>query len=313
MTIEYSHQPVLPAEVTQQIGCSNGSKVVDCTIGGAGHAEAILKIISPEGLLIGIDRDDAAINVARQRLKGFSRQIFLEKANYAQIDEVLARVGVGKVDAFLFDLGVSSAQLDIVDRGFTYREDTVLDMRMDPSAPLDAFTVVNGYPKESLARVIREYGEERWASRIAEFIINKREVGPIRTTGELVQTIKEAVPAGARKGDTHPARRTFQALRIEVNDELGSLREALARCPKWLEVGGRIVVIAYHSLEDRIVKQSFRALASGCVCPPGLPVCACGKEPQLKVVTARPITPTAAEVAANPRARSAKMRVAERV
>lgn len=313
MTIEYEHKPVLPAEAMQQLRCSNGSKVVDCTLGGAGHAEAILKIISPEGLLIGIDRDDAAIDVARRRLKGFSRQIILEKANYDAIDEVLGRVGVGKVDAFLFDLGVSSAQLDIADRGFTYREDTVLDMRMDPSAPLDAFTVVNDYPRERLAQIIRDYGEEKWASRIAEFIIGKREVGPIKTTAELVQTIKEAVPAGARKGNIHPARRTFQALRIEVNDELGSLRRALAQCPKWLEVGGRIVVIAYHSLEDRIVKQSFRALASGCVCPPGLPVCACGKEPQLKVVTARPITPGAAEVASNPRARSAKMRVAERV
>ena len=286
---------------------------MDCTLGGAGHAEAILNIISPEGLLIGIDRDDAAIEAATQRLKRFSRQIILTKANYADIDEVLGRTGVGKVDAFLFDLGVSSAQLDMADRGFTYREDTLLDMRMDPSAPLEAFTVVNEYSQERLAQVIREYGEEKWAKRIAEFIVEKRKVGPINTTAELVRTIKEAVPAGARKGNIHPARRTFQALRIEVNDELGSLRRALAQCPKWLEVGGRIVVIAYHSLEDRIIKQSFRALASGCVCPPGLPVCACGNSPQLRVITARPITPGAAEVASNPRARSAKMRVAERV
>ena len=311
--MEYRHTPVLPAEVTKHLSLHPGSIIVDCTLGGAGHAKRIADSIAPTGILVGIDQDDAALVAAADTLR-LGRQITLLKGNFAEIDRLLTEAGIAYADGFLFDLGVSSPQLDFVDRGFSYHDEAPLDMRMDPSGGgLTAADVVNTYQEAVLAQVIREYGEERWASRIAAFIVAARGRRPIRTTAELVGIIKDAVPASARRGGPHPARRTFQALRIEVNHEIDVLEEGLRAAVKWLVPGGRIVVISYHSLEDRVVKRVFTELASGCVCPPELPVCSCGKVPVLRIVTRRPVVPGPEEIASNPRARSAKMRVAEKV
>jgi 16S rRNA (cytosine1402-N4)-methyltransferase len=311
--MEYRHTPVLPAEVTKHLSLHPGSIIVDCTLGGAGHAKRIADSIAPTGILVGIDQDDAALVAAADTLR-LGRQITLLKGNFAEIDRLLTEAGIAYADGFLFDLGVSSPQLDFVDRGFSYHDEAPLDMRMDPSGGgLTAADVVNTYQEAVLAQVIREYGEERWASRIAAFIVAARGRRPIRTTAELVGIIKDAVPASARRGGPHPARRTFQALRIEVNHEISVLEEGLRAAVKWLVPGGRIVVISYHSLEDRVVKRVFTELASGCVCPPELPVCSCGKVPVLRIITRRPVVPGPEEIASNPRARSAKMRVAEKV
>ena len=311
--MEYRHTPVLPAEVTKHLSLHPGSIIVDCTLGGAGHAKRIADSIAPTGILVGIDQDDAALVAAADTLR-LGRQITLLKGNFAEIDRLLTEAGIAYADGFLFDLGVSSPQLDFVDRGFSYHDEAPLDMRMDPSGgSLTAADVVNTYQEAALAQVIREYGEERWASRIAAFIVAARGRRPIRTTAELVGIIKDAVPASARRGGPHPARRTFQALRIEVNHEIDALEKGLRAAVKWLVPGGRIVVISYHSLEDRVVKRVFTELASGCVCPPELPVCSCGKVPVLRIVTRRPVVPGPEEIASNPRARSAKMRVAEKM
>ncbi len=311
--MEYRHTPVLPAEVTQYLSPHEGSIIVDCTLGGAGHARRVAELIAPTGILVGIDRDDAALAAARDALP-LGRHVILLKGDFADLDELLVEAGVPYADGFLFDLGVSSPQLDVGGRGFTYQEDVPLDMRMDPSSSqLTAADVINTYSEEELARIIREYGEERWASRIAAFIVAARARHPIRTTGELVAIVKDAVPAGARREGKHPARRTFQALRIEVNHELESLERGLEAAVRWLRPGGRIVAISYHSLEDRVVKRVFAHHARGCVCPPDLPVCACGHVPILRIITQRPVVPTAEEIAANPRARSARLRCAEKV
>ena len=311
--MEYRHTPVLLAEVTQQLSLHPGSVIVDCTLGGAGHAKRIADLIAPTGHLVGIDQDDAALTAAAATLR-LGQQITLLKGNFGELDRLLTDAGLAYADGFLFDLGVSSPQLDFAERGFSYRTDAPLDMRMDPTAGgTTAADVVNSYQASQLARVIRVYGEERWAARIAEFIVAARARRPVTTTGELVEIIKAAVPAAARRSGPHPARRTFQALRIEVNRELELLESALCAAVRWLAPGGRIVVISYHSLEDRTVKQVFAQLSRGCDCPPDLPVCTCGKTPVLRVLTSRPVTPTADEVAANPRARSAKLRAAERL
>ena len=233
--------------------------------------------------------------------------------NFRNLDRILADAGVEEVDGVLFDLGVSSAQLDEAERGFSYRLDSKLDMRMNPDAQLTASDVVNTYPCERIAQVLATYGEEKWASRIAEFLCRSRERAPIETTGQLTQIVKDAIPASARRGGPHPARRTFQALRIEVNDELSALAEVLPAAVRRLSRGGRVVVISYHSLEDRIVKQIFAKLARGCICPPEVPQCQCGRVPQLRIVAKRPIRPDAEEIDANPRARSAKLRAAEKL
>jgi 16S rRNA (cytosine1402-N4)-methyltransferase len=240
--------------------------------------------------------------------------VILLKGNFGDLDRLLADAGLAHVDAFLFDLGVSSPQLDLPDRGFSYQEDAPLDMRMDPNAGgMTAADVVNTYAEADLARIIRDYGEERWASRIAAFITAARAHRDLATTGELVELIKNAVPAAARRGGPHPARRTFQALRIEVNRELDVLERGLEAAIRWLSPGGRIVVISYHSLEDRIVKRVFANATGACTCPPDLPVCTCERTPVLRIVTRRAVTPTAEEIEANPRARSAKLRAAEKV
>jgi len=309
--MEYRHTPVLLAEVTQYLSLQPGSIVVDCTLGGAGHAKRIVDLIAPSGILVGIDQDDAALNEAADILR-LGQHVVLLKGNFADLDRLLLQAQVPYVNGFLFDLGVSSPQLDLVDRGFTYQEDTSLDMRMDPGGPITAADIVNTYSESQLARIIREYGEEKWASRIASFVVAARGRRPIKTTGELVEIIKMAVPASARRKGPHPARRTFQALRIEVNSELEALEKALYAAIRWLAPGGRLAVISYHSLEDKIVKRIIAESQVGCECPPELPVCACGKVPKLRVITGKPVVPTAEEIEANPRSRSARLRVAEK-
>lgn len=314
--MEYRHTPVLLAEVTQQLSLHPGSIVVDCTLGGAGHATQIADLIAPTGTLVGIDQDDAALDAAAVTLR-LGRQTpaktILVKGNFGDLDTVLVDAQIPYADAILFDLGVSSPQIDMVERGFSFKEEAPLDMRMDPGhQTLTAAEVIAAYDEADLARIFRDYGEERWASRIAAFIVAARARRPITTTAELVDVIKAAIPASARRAGGHPAKRTFQALRIEVNDELGVLQRGLNAAIRWLERSGRIAVISYHSLEDRIVKRTFAEAAKGCECPPGLPVCTCGREPVLRVITRKAIVPSTSEVERNPRARSAKLRVAEK-
>lgn len=313
MTMEYRHTPVLLAEVSQQLNLHDGSIIVDCTLGGAGHSRRIQELIAPKGVLVGIDQDQAALDAAADVVR-LGQQVRLVKGNFGDLDRVLADAGLAYADGFLFDLGVSSHQLDAAERGFSYQADAPLDMRMDPSAGgVTAADVVNTLDEAEIARLIRVYGEDRWASRIAAFIVATRARRPIRTTGDLVEVVKQAVPASARREGPHPARRTFQALRIEVNHELEALESGLESAVRWLRKDGRIVVISYHSLEDRIVKEAFRDYARGCVCPPDLPICACGHVPILEILTAQPVTASADEVEVNPRARSAKLRSARRL
>jgi 16S rRNA (cytosine1402-N4)-methyltransferase len=311
--MEYRHTPVLLAEVTQHLSPHSGSTIVDCTLGGAGHARRIQELIGPDGTLVGIDKDPEALTAATDVLR-LGRHVILRQGDFGELDSILSDAGLAYADGFLFDLGVSSYQLDEPERGFSYREDAPLDMRMDPSSgEPTAADIVNTRDEADIARVIRVYGEDRWASRIAAFIVAARARRPIRTTGDLVEIVKEAIPASARRSGGHPAKRTFQALRIEVNHELEGVEAGLDAAVRWLSPGGRVVVISYHSLEDRIVKNLFKERSGGCTCPPGLPVCACGNEPVLHVVTQRAVLPTEAEIAANPRSRSARLRAAEKL
>lgn len=316
--MEYRHTPVLLAEVTQQLSPHPGSIIVDCTLGGAGHAKRILDLILPGGILVGIDQDDSALIAAENTLRLGqqmpSESLKLIKGNFSELDSLLVEAGIPYADGFLFDLGVSSPQLDIPERGFSYKVDAPLDMRMDPGRQTTtAAEVIATYTEADLARIIRDFGEEKWASRIASFIVAERERKPISSSSQLVAVIKAAIPAGARRAGKHPARRTFQALRIEVNDELGVLRRALEAAQRWLVPGGRLAVISYHSLEDRVVKRHFREASVGCVCPPDLPTCTCGCVPVLRVVMRGGIKPSREEVERNPRARSAVLRVAEKL
>ncbi len=312
--MEYFHKPVLLAEVLKYLSCTNGSTVIDCTLGGAGHAEAIIDLIMPKGFLLGIDLDIAALNAARVRLARFSQQNFsLVQGNFKDLDRILTDAGLYAIDGILFDLGVSSTQFDRAERGFSYRYDAPLDMRMDQSQNLTAADVVNTYSKEELARVIKEYGEERWAGRVAALIVRTRQNRPIRTTFELVDIIKNAIPAAARRRGGHPAKQTFQAIRIEVNGEIRVLDQSFRDAIKWLKPGGRLVVISYHSLEDRAAKNVISDLSRGCICPPGLPVCNCGHKPEVKPITKKVVRPTPSEIADNPRAESARLRAAEKL
>ncbi len=259
-----------------------------------------------------VDRDTEALETSEKRLSEYGcRKIFLH-ANYSDIDAI-AEAAETKVNGILLDLGVSSYQLDSAERGFSYMRDAELDMRMDRSQYLTARDVVNGYSEAELARIIRDYGEERWAARIAEFIVRERKKTPVNTTGELVKIIKDAIPANARRTGPHPAKRTFQAIRIEVNDELGHLKKAVCSLPDLLDSGGRIAVITFHSLEDRIVKSEFERRLNPCTCPKEFPVCVCGKKPDVRKVTGKPVVPSEEETAGNPRARSAKLRVLEKI
>lgn len=309
------HRSVLLAEAVDWLACRTGGVYVDCTLGGGGHAAAILAASAPDGRLLGLDQDETALARAGERLAEEVRQgrAMLVRENFAALADVAERVGLDQVDGVLFDLGVSSFQLDEAERGFSYQAEAPLDMRMDRRRPVSAAELVNTAPPEELARIIRDYGEERWARRIAQAVAERRRRSPLRTTGELVDTIKAAIPAAARRQGPHPARRTFQALRIAVNDELGALQTGLRAAISLLRPGGRLVAISFHSLEDRIVKRTMAEAARGCLCPPEAPVCVCGHQPELRILTRRPVEPSAEETAENPRARSAKLRAAERL
>ncbi len=317
MTSEYRHTPVLLAECLEQLELKPQHTFLDCTLGFAGHSFEAAKRLGPEGLLIGIDQDEVALAAAAERLgqipEGQRPQLKLLRGNFGDMDELLVTAEVPGIDAVLFDLGVSSVQIDTASRGFSFKENGPLDMRMDPGKQtLTAAEIVNTYNAADLTRIIRGFSDEKWASRIADFIVRAREDAPIETSEALVDIIKAAIPASARRAGGHPAKRTFQALRIEVNSELTVLRRGLDAAVRWLNPGGRAAVISYHSLEDRIVKDTFASFANRCTCPPDLPVCVCGKEPVLDIITRKPLLPTPQEVERNTRARSAKLRVAQK-
>ncbi len=312
--MDYSHQPVMPEEVMHYLAPTPGDVVVDCTLGGAGHSKIIAGKIGSEGVLIGIDRDRRALEAAQEALAQAPCQVRLVHGDYGNVEDLLLELGHGAPNGVLFDLGVSSHQLDMAERGFTYRQDAPLDMRMDQEGPLTAADIVNSASLHDLERIIASYGEERWARRIARRIVDERQKASILTTGRLVQLILEAVPANAaRREGQHPARRTFQALRIAVNDELGSIQRGTEGAVRAAACGARIVAISYHSLEDRIIKEVFRARERPCSCPPSLPACVCGRRKAIDVITRKPVRPSEDEVRANPRSRSAKLRAALKV
>ena len=313
MTEEFRHIPVLLNECIDNLAIKPDGIYCDGTIGGGGHALHICEKLSDRGTLLGIDRDTDALSASLGRLEGQSCKRILVQSDYADIKKVLSDQGLEKIDGALLDLGVSSYQLDNAKRGFSYMQDAPLDMRMDQTGGLTAYDVINGYDQDAITRVISEYGEERWAKRIAEFIVRARAKKPVESTGELVDIIKAAIPAKARREGPHPAKRTFQAIRIEVNDELGQLESAIDDFCDVLAPGGRLCIITFHSLEDRIVKNKFNKRVNPCVCPPEFPVCMCGKVGDVKKITRKPIVPGDEEINENPRARSAKLRVIEKL
>lgn len=309
--MDFKHTSVLLKESVDMLNVKENGIYVDGTLGGGGHSEEIL---SRNGTcrIIGIDRDDDAIKAAGERLKKFGDRVTIVKSNFADVANVLDTLNIEKIDGCVLDLGVSSYQLDNADRGFSYQHSAPLDMRMDQSQYMNAYNVVNEYSVKELTRIIRDYGEEQWASRIAQYIVSEREKGAINTTGELVEIIKKAIPTRARRTGPHPAKRTFQAIRIEVNNELGILENTVRTVSKRLNIGGRMCVITFHSLEDRIIKHTMQNLANPCTCPPRIPVCVCGKVPEVKIVT-KAILPSKEETEENPRSKSAKLRVMERI
>ena len=311
--IQFSHRSVLLEECMEGLAIRPDGVYVDGTAGGAGHSAQIASRLGEGGLLLALDQDETAVAVATERLSVFGERARVVRSNFQQVEEVCRELGIERIDGMLMDLGVSSYQLDTAERGFSYQADAPLDMRMDVRNPLTARTVVNDYSEEDIKRILFEYGEERFSARIASNIIRAREQAPIETTGELVEIIKRSIPAHARDGGHHPAKRSFQAIRIEVNAELDVIAPAIKSAVRLLNPGGRIAIITFHSLEDRIVKQAFAELASGCTCPKSFPVCVCGNKPKVKVVTRKPILPSAEELEVNPRSRSAKLRVAEKL
>ena len=310
--MEFEHIPVLFDEVMDSLNIKPDGVYIDGTTGGGGHSSGICSRLSDNGMLIAVDRDTEALAAAEQNLANYSCRKKFIHANYSDVD-IIAEAAGCKVDGILLDLGVSSYQLDNPERGFSYMRNAPLDMRMDSTDVLTAGDVVNGYSEDELFRIIKEYGEERWAKRIAEFIVRERKEKPIDSTDRLTEIIKAAIPAKARREGPHPAKRTFQAIRIEVNDELGHLRDAVAKLPDLLESEGRIAIITFHSLEDRIVKTEFERRLDPCVCPKEFPVCMCGKVADVRRVTRKPIIPGEAELENNPRSRSAKLRVLEKI
>ena len=311
--MEFVHKPVLFDECMENLNIKADGVYVDGTLGGAGHSLGIAKSLNKNGTLIGIDRDVEALAVSKQRLAEVNPKVMLVNDNHKNIKEILANLGIYKADGILLDLGVSSYQLDNKDRGFSYRFDAPLDMRMNTNDKMTAKTVVNECTKEELIKIFRDYGEEKWSARIAEFIVTEREKKPIETTFELVDIIKAAVPAGAREEKGHPAKRVFQAIRIYVNEEISELENAVRNAIDSLAVGGRLCIITFHSLEDRIVKEVFNEEAKSCICPPDFPTCVCGKKSRIKLVNRKPILPTDEELEVNLRAHSAKLRVAEKI
>ncbi|MCM3784434.1 16S rRNA (cytosine(1402)-N(4))-methyltransferase RsmH [Neobacillus mesonae] len=315
----FHHITVLKEEATEGLNIKQDGIYVDCTLGGAGHSSLIASRLGPGGRLIAFDQDDWALQNAKDKLQEFGSKVTLVKTNFRDITDVLSEQevpmtdGIPQVDGILYDLGVSSPQFDEGERGFSYNHDAPLDMRMDQSGDLTARDIVNEWTAEEIARILYVYGEEKFSRRIARLIVEKRETAAIETTGELVDIIKEGIPAAARRTGGHPAKRSFQALRIAVNDELGAFEEALHQAVRCLKPGGRVSVITFHSLEDRICKQIFSSYLEKCTCPPDFPLCVCGGKGTLKLVNRKPIVPSEAELAQNPRARSAKLRVAEKL
>ena len=312
MSEEFTHAPVLLDECIEALNIKSDGVYVDGTLGRAGHSREIAKRLTT-GHLYCIDRDIAAIDAARGRLAPWMDRVTLIHGNFTDLDRLLEEAGAPPADGMLFDLGVSSPQLDDPSRGFSYMKDAPLDMRMDQSQPLTARTVVNDWPQEELRRILFQYGEERYAPAIAGAIVRTRGQKSIETTFELVEIIRSAMPAQALREKQHPAKRTFQAIRIAVNDELTAAERVIEQAVPRLAVGGRLCIITFHSLEDRIAKTGFNHQAKGCTCPPDFPVCVCGKKPKVKLVTKKPIVPTERELEENPRARSAKLRVAEKL
>jgi len=310
--MDYKHKPVLLQETIDSLNCKKDGIYIDGTLGRGGHTEEILKRLQGSGQVIAIDRDLQAIKKVKERLIDYNN-LNLIHDNYVNIPEVLRGLYIEKVDGMIFDIGVSSPQFDDPDRGFSYNYDAPLDMRMNKKQKLNAAEIVNKYSQDDLHKIIREYGEERWASRIASFIVDFRQKDPINTTHDLVEVIKAAIPASARRSGGHPARRTFQALRIATNNELDQLKDMIGNIIPYLKPGGRICIISFHSLEDRIVKHEFKRLAKKCVCPSDFPICVCDKKSQLKVISRKPIMASESELEENPRARSAKLRVAEKL
>lgn len=310
--MEFKHVSVLLNETIDELNIKEDGIYVDCTLGGAGHSSEILKKLSEKGRLIGIDQDTDAINAAKEKLKEYNNVTYVHD-NFHNIKNILDSLNIQKVDGILADLGVSSYQLDKPERGFSYMHDAPLDMRMNKDSNFSAFDVVNGYEQDKLYHVIRNYGEEKFAKRIAEFIVNKRQEGNINSTFELVEIIKRAIPAKFRRNGPHPAKRTFQAIRIEVNGELEILNSTIEDGIDKLSEGGRMCIITFHSLEDRIVKNKFKELKNPCTCPPDIPMCVCGRKPKIEIITRKPIEPSEDEVSVNPRSRSAKLRVAEKI
>lgn len=310
--MEFKHTSVLFSESIRNLNINPEGIYVDGTLGGGGHASGICEKLNQKGIFIGIDRDQDAIRAASERLKDYPcKKIFVQN-NYANIKDVLMEQGIENIDGAILDLGVSSFQLDNYERGFSYMQEAALDMRMNVEDPLTAEIVVNEYEQKELTDIIRKYGEERWASRISEFIVKERKKHRIQTTTELVDIIKAAIPAAARREGPHPAKRTFQAIRIEVNEELALLERAVDEFVDVLDDGGRLCIITFHSLEDRIVKEAFNRRTNPCICPKEFPICTCGKKADVKKISGKPIIPTPQELEMNPRARSAKLRVIEK-
>ena len=311
--MEFQHKSVLLQECIDALNIRPDGIYLDGTLGGAGHSSQIACRLTEGGRLIGVDRDRTALAAAKERLAPYADRVTLVHSNFAEIDAILDSLGIPAVDGMLFDLGVSSPQLDDASRGFSYMADAPLDMRMDKDDVLTAGEVVNTWPQGELRRILYDYGEERYAPQIAAAICRAREKAPVETTLELVDIIRSAMPAQALREKQHPAKRSFQAIRIAVNDELGAVSRMMQAAVGRLNPGGRLAVITFHSLEDRIVKSEMQQAARGCTCPPEFPVCVCGKKPKVKLITRKPLTASEEELAENPRSRSAKLRVCEKL
>lgn len=310
--MEFAHKSVLLDETIKGLNIREGKIYLDGTLGGAGHSREILKKLKGSGLLIGVDQDIEALEVAEERLTEYKNVEFFN-LNYINFEKALDELEIDKIDGVLLDIGVSSYQFDNPERGFSYRFDAPLDMRMDKYLEISAKDIVNTYSESEITRIIKDYGEEKWASRIAKFIVEERKKKDIETTFELVEIIKNAIPASARRNGPHPAKRTFQALRIEVNRELDVLKDSIERFVHRLNPGGRIAIITFHSLEDRIVKNAFKYLEKDCICPPSSPICTCDKKKEIKILTRKPITASDEELKENKRSHSAKLRIAEKL
>lgn len=311
--MDFNHESVLLKECIENLNIKSDGIYIDGTLGGAGHSKYILNQLDDDGLLIGIDQDKDALKEANRVLSEFDKPFELVHSNFQNIPYILDDLGIDKIDGLLLDLGVSSYQIDTAHRGFSYMRDGSLDMRMNQNQSVSAKTVVNEYSYEQLIKIFFDYGEEKFSKRIASHIIEKRKEKTIETTLELVDIIKEAIPNRALHNDSHPAKRIFQAIRIEVNNELGIIEKTIKNVVKRMNKGGRIVIITFHSLEDRIVKHTFKELNIDCICPPGMPICTCDKKREVKIITKKPIYPTKEELESNSRSRSAKLRVAEKL